>query len=257
MDIEQIVKSTLSSDAFWAVNKSVARHVGIEEAALLTEIISKHRYWKERGGLDDQGGFFMTSADIQAVMGIGDKPVGRLTKSILTKGVVKIKKRGVPAKNYWYPQWPIIFSMIGSDPQTGVTGEPVTGVTSDHQTGVAITKNTKPKKIVNKDTDIQSEINSFLKQIQDSTGMILYGDYRLRNIIKKALASEGKEYLSDVLGNYLKDDFMKAKRAWSFTSFFSSKEKMERHKSRKVEQQTTARTLPEYGKGEIWYAESR
>lgn len=150
MNIENIVKATLGTDAFWSVNKALARRIGIEEAALTAEIISKHSYWKARNGLDEQGGFFMTSEDIQAVMGIGDKPVARLTKSILIQGVVKIKKRGVPAKNYWYPQWVFIFSLIDSDPQTGVTGDTLFGVTGEAQTGVAITKNTnekwKPKK---------------------------------------------------------------------------------------------------------------
>ena len=160
-DLEKIVKATLSADSFWSVNKALARRVGIEEAALTAEIISKHSYWKARKELDDQGGFFMTSADIQAIMGIGDKAVGRLTKSILDQGVVKIKKRGVPAKNYWYPQWEFIFFTISSDPQTGVTGDPETVPTGDPQTvgtthpqkGVAITKNTYKKNNTKKIAD--------------------------------------------------------------------------------------------------------
>lgn len=171
--------------------------------------------------------------------------------------MVKIKKRGVPAKNYWYPQWDLIGSLLGSHPQTGVTIDTQKDFTGEPQKGAAITKNTRTKKTIQNDPQIQIDINGFMKVIEQSTGMVLYGDYRLRNVLKKAIQSEGKEYLSDVLENYLKDEFMKAKRAWSFTSFFSSKEKMERHKTRTAEHAVKKSTLPEFGKGEVWYAESR
>lgn len=170
MNVKKLVKATLSSDAFWVVNKALARSIGIEEAALTAEIISKHTYWEERGGLDDQGGFFMTSNDIQTIMGIGEKPVGRLTKSILTQGIVKIKKRGVPAKNYWYPQWETIFSLIDSDPQTGVTVDPQTRATVAPQKGVAITKNTDKENNTNKIADGKAATPSLTRRVTDLIG---------------------------------------------------------------------------------------
>lgn len=170
MNIEQIVKATLGADAFWSVNKALARRIGIEEAALLAEIIGKHSYWKARGGLDDQGGFFMTSNDIQEVMGIGEKPVGRLTKSILDQGVVRIVKRGVPAKNYWYPQWEFIFSIFSSDPQTGVTSGTLFGVASDTHKGVAITKNTDEKSKTKKIADGKAATPALSRRISDLIG---------------------------------------------------------------------------------------
>ena len=143
MDIEiliNMVTQALSADAFWSVNKALARQIGIEEATFLSEIIYKHKYWKEKNGLDSEGGFFMKSEDIQSVMGIGIKPAARLTKAIQKSGVVKVKKRGVPAKNYWYPQWAVIYSILTSAHQTGLTGNADSGMTGDAQTGFAITK---------------------------------------------------------------------------------------------------------------------
>jgi hypothetical protein len=125
--------------------------------------------------------------------------------------------------------------------------------TTDTNTAVKASVSKKSLKQNSNDPQIQIDINGFMKVIEDSTGMILYGDYRLRNVLKRAMQLEGKEYLSDVLENYLKDDFMKAKRAWNFTSFFSSKEKMERHKTRTAEHSKKS-TLPEIGKGEVYFA---
>jgi hypothetical protein len=154
MNIESVL-NVLSADAYWTVNKALARAIGIEEAAFVAELLYKYRYWRDRGLLDDQGGFFYTSADAQAAFGVSDKVIARLTKSVQKQGLFVVKKRGVPAKNYWYPQWDRLLELISnpqtgttidtnsvatSDTQTSITSSPQNGVTGAPQKGVTITK---------------------------------------------------------------------------------------------------------------------
>jgi hypothetical protein len=240
IDKKRLVKATLSAEAFWSVNKALARKIGIEEAALTAEIIFKHTYWEEKGELDDQGGFFMISEDIQAVMGIGIKPVARLTKSILTQGVVKIKKRGVPAKNYWYPQWDFLFEVLGSEPQKGLSSTTQKGGAAESRKGVAITKNLNQEVNTNKDAAqgraASPLVNDILKIIYEGTDnkQSLFSDHRIRKLVEKAIESDGIDTLKASLTEYLAEPWMKEKRAYNFTKFFNEKATRERYKPRAV-----------------------
>lgn len=183
---EHEIISLLSADAFWSVNKKLARTVGIDNAVFLAELLYKYQYWKERGELDNEGGFFFTSEDIQKLFNITHKPVARMTKQILDSGLVKIKKRGVPAKNYWYIQFDVIAKIL-SQPQMGMTGQPQsglssepemgstsesqTGVTSTPQKGVAITKkSTKKSNLKNNTIPLSfddSKLHTRIKEVID------------------------------------------------------------------------------------------
>lgn len=167
--MEDLVLSAISADSFWVVNKPLAQAIGIEEAVFTAELLFKYRYWKARGLLDDQGGFFYTSEDIQLALGIGEKPVGRLTKSVLDQGIFYIKKRGVPAKNYWYPQWSKLHDIL-SHPQTGVTGDPQKGATGHPQKGVAITKESYQVNKTKKIADGKTAAPALSRRISDLIG---------------------------------------------------------------------------------------
>lgn len=162
---EESVLNVLSADAFWTVNKALARAIGIEEATFTAELLYKYRYWRDRGQLDDQGGFFFTSKDAQAVLGVSDKVIERLTKSLVTQQIFYVKKRGTPAKNYWYANWEnikVILSYpktgVTTDPEMGATTAPQTGVTTDPQKGVTITKKSVPRKQTKDDPSLYRKV---------------------------------------------------------------------------------------------------
>ena len=136
---ENMAIGALSSDAFWSVNKALATRIGIEEAVLVSELIYKFKYWRAKNMLDGQRGFFYTSADIQASMPVSIRAVKRLTKSVAKSGIVKIKKRGSPAKNYWYLNWKMLSDVLTSEAETVPTGEYETEPTSEAETVPAIT----------------------------------------------------------------------------------------------------------------------
>lgn len=151
---EDFVIDNLAADAFWMVPKSVGRQIGLENAVFLSELIAKYRYWRERGQLQADGSFFMTSDDIQQVMGCSERMAKRLTKSIQDCGVARVIKRGVPAKNHWILCWDFIAEILSggrtSQAGTDLTGRAGSDLTGEAETDLTITKKSdlepKPKK---------------------------------------------------------------------------------------------------------------
>lgn len=143
---EKQIKNVLGASAFWMVNKALAHRVGFDSAALIAELIGKHEYWKARGLLKPGGWFFMTSDDIQAVMGVSERQAKRLTASVKASGVVEIVKKGVPAKNHWRIDFDLLSEILNSDPtsqaETVPTGEHESEPTGQAETVPTITNNT-------------------------------------------------------------------------------------------------------------------
>lgn len=166
--IDNIIQ-TLGADAFWMVNKAISRQIGIENAALLSELISKFRYWRERGQLQPDGSFFMTQADIIEVMGVSERAAKRMTKSIQECGAVTVKKRGTPAKNHWTINWNFLSKMV-SGGLTGQYGTVPTGEAGSVPTGEAGTVPTYTKnndKQQNKEKEIAEPSGSLYKSVVD------------------------------------------------------------------------------------------
>jgi len=138
---EKYVIATLSDDAFWSVNKTIGIAHGVEHAVLIAELIYKFKYWRDRDKLDNLRGFFYKSADIQKAIGVSERAAKRLTKTIQRTGFVKVKKRGQPAKNYWYINFRAIADFL-SQAETVPTREDESDLASERETVPAITKKT-------------------------------------------------------------------------------------------------------------------
>lgn len=112
----EVIKNTVSSEAFWMVNKKLARYVGENDAALLlADLISKREYFRNRKELDDDGGFFNIGETIEQDLNISKKQRQRLTNLIVKKGLIKVIKKGLPSKNYYYIRDEAIFAVLGNE----------------------------------------------------------------------------------------------------------------------------------------------
>ena len=147
---EDLLESVLGSDAFWMVNKKVAYAVGMIAAALLADLVAKRRYFRIRGELDNQGGFFNVASSLESDLVIGEKSLRTAKKKLEEAGFIKLKKRGVPAKHYFYIQDKKIMKCLSaSGGQRDTTGSTRKDTTSSSQKDTAINKN-KVTKIKNK-----------------------------------------------------------------------------------------------------------
>ena len=90
------MKNLLSSSAYLIVNKKLAKQVGLKEAILLADLISKEQYFIENNMLDD-GWFFNTADNIERDTTLSRHKQSVAIKNLERRGFIKSKLKGVPA----------------------------------------------------------------------------------------------------------------------------------------------------------------
>ena len=93
------MKHLLSSSAFIIFNKELARKVGLKEAILLADLISKEEYFIANGMTD--GWFFNTEANIEKDTTLTPYQQRKCLKTLKTRLVLETKRKGIPAKQYF------------------------------------------------------------------------------------------------------------------------------------------------------------
>lgn len=88
------IEDFLSNDSFTMVNKKLAKTLWIWQAIYLQELISQRkRFW--------QNEFFFTQNNMEEELWITAKTQWRYAKELQEKWLIVIKRKGVPAKNYF------------------------------------------------------------------------------------------------------------------------------------------------------------
>ena len=93
------MKHLLSSTAFIVLNKELARQVGLKEAILLADLISKEEYFIANGMTD--GWFFNTEANIEKDTTLTPYQQRKCLKTLKISLVLETKRKGIPAKQYF------------------------------------------------------------------------------------------------------------------------------------------------------------
>jgi hypothetical protein len=93
------MKHLLSSTAFIVLNKQLARQVGLKEAVLLADLISKEEYFISKGMTD--GWFFNTEANIEKDTTLNSYHQRKCLKTLKKEGLIEVKRKGIPAKQYF------------------------------------------------------------------------------------------------------------------------------------------------------------
>jgi hypothetical protein len=93
------MKQLLSSTAFIVLNKELAKQVGLKEAVLLADLISKEEYFISKGMTD--GWFFNTEANIEADTTLNSYQQRKCLKTLKKFKIIETKRKGIPAKQYF------------------------------------------------------------------------------------------------------------------------------------------------------------
>jgi len=93
------MKHLLSSTAFLVLNKELAKQIGLHEAVLLADLISKEEYFIANGMTD--GWFFNTSKNIEKDTTLTPYQQRNCIKNLKKYGIIEVKRKGVPAKQYF------------------------------------------------------------------------------------------------------------------------------------------------------------
>ena len=96
-----ILASLLSSSKYIIVNKDLIKILGLNESVILGELCSEYTYWENTNQLMDDGYFYSTRENIENNTGINAHYQRIAMKNLEQKGIISIKKRGIPCKIYY------------------------------------------------------------------------------------------------------------------------------------------------------------
>lgn len=88
----------LSQEAFWIINKKLAKVVGVEAALLLSDLITKKRYFKNQNQLINGEWFFNTAQNIEDDTTLSYHKQKQAIKILVKYGFLETKLIGLPSK---------------------------------------------------------------------------------------------------------------------------------------------------------------
>lgn len=91
----------LRSDGSIVVNKNLAKNIGLCEAILYSELISRYSYFEERDSLDSDSCFYNTVEDLEEGTTLSDYQQRKAIKTLVNLKLLSVKLKGLPAKRYF------------------------------------------------------------------------------------------------------------------------------------------------------------
>lgn len=91
----------LEGNAFLMTHKALAHAVGLNEATIFSELLSRRKYFLSRGILGRDGYFFNTINDLQAATSLTAYQQRVATANLRKVGLIDCKVKGVPPKRYF------------------------------------------------------------------------------------------------------------------------------------------------------------
>ena len=96
-----IILDLLRSDGSIILNKKMIKVLGLEATALYSELLSRYKYFSDRGQLTDDGFFYNTVEDIEEVTALSDYQQRKIISKLVKLGLLETKVMGIPAKRYF------------------------------------------------------------------------------------------------------------------------------------------------------------
>ena len=101
-DMIKIALEIFRTDAFLAINKKLIQKVGIIKAAYIANLVDKYKYFRDRGMLTEDGGFFLTYEEQTKQLGLSEHQLRTCKKEFIKAGILSTKMRGVPRKEFYF-----------------------------------------------------------------------------------------------------------------------------------------------------------
>ena len=95
-----MIYELLRSDGSIVVNKNLARNIGLEEAIVYSEILSRYFYFKNRGEMEGEWFYYKVEKMVEQTT-INIKKQRKCITKLVELGLIDSKVRGVPAKRYF------------------------------------------------------------------------------------------------------------------------------------------------------------
>lgn len=92
----------LSQSAFWRVSKAFVEMMGLIKGFVLTDLIDKSEYYKDRNQLQE-GFFYYRREDMLKIYPIGETTLRNLLKELHEEGLIemKLEQKGIDRKTFY------------------------------------------------------------------------------------------------------------------------------------------------------------
>ncbi|MBW9157812.1 hypothetical protein G9F71_013635 [Clostridium sp. FP2] len=91
----------LRNDGSIIINKALIHRLGLHEAIIYTELVSRYAYFSKESMLTEDGYFYNTVDDLQLATGLGEKAQNTAIKNLMTLGIIDKKLKGTPARRHF------------------------------------------------------------------------------------------------------------------------------------------------------------
>jgi len=95
------IKNVLSQNAFWQINKKIAKTVGINAALLLSDLVDKQSYLSSKDEIGEDGFFYSTAKQIEESTTLSYKQQKTAIEILESHNMIETQVKGVPAKRHF------------------------------------------------------------------------------------------------------------------------------------------------------------
>lgn len=132
----------LKSEAYLLVSRKMIKVMGLIPAVILSNYIDKHRYY-EKFYPENNGWFWLPQFQQEQELGISENALSYIKKDLIDKGILKIQKRGMPARTLVKIDFQKVISHIYKQGETPASPVPedIRGLVPEDIRGLIYNKN--------------------------------------------------------------------------------------------------------------------
>lgn len=91
----------LRADGSIIINKKLSHKIGVTENIILSELISKHKFYEKNGKLDEEGYFYYTIEKLKKDTALTRRIQVKAIKNLVKMGLIDKERKGIPAKRFF------------------------------------------------------------------------------------------------------------------------------------------------------------
>lgn len=96
-----LISALLGSGGSIVVNKALMRAIGLHEAIVYSELVSKEAYFAGRNQLTDEDYFFNVADNMSEDTGLSGKQIRSAVNELVRLKLIATKVKGIPARKYY------------------------------------------------------------------------------------------------------------------------------------------------------------
>lgn len=214
-NLSDLILDAFKSSGYLILNKTLINKLGLINASVLSNYLDKYNYFSKRDNFDEW--FYLRHKDIMNQLQIGESSIRKSKKRLIKLGILKVKRSGVPAKEWFKFDFERLYQFIyEQDTEQKLTRtRPIKSTRSKGTkygrsipgtNGRTIIRSTKYKENKDKDTNTSKDVFYGLTDHQRDVNNIIKYWNQLKGTTSHKLNEDSKTYQSifTMISNLLK-----------------------------------------------------